>query len=146
MSRPKHYFLRIFNIHWPISSLFYGVWWKTQCGIICQWLLFSTLSRLKQVHCFRNASFIATWKHLASEAVLSTQPSLKWSLIKSNRSSCKGSISWFFCTHDYFLCYHPMVGCLRSSMNIAFFLCMHIIFWRLFSFQVYGLFNYQRQK
>ena len=107
MSRPKHYFLRIFNIHWPIASLFYGVWWKTQCGIICQWLLFSTLSRLKQVHCFRNASFIATWKHLASEAVLSTQPSLKWSLIKSNRSSCKGSISWFLKSWLFLMCYHP---------------------------------------
>ena len=36
--------------------------------------------------------------------------------------------------------YHPMAGCLRSIfMNIAFSLCKHIVFWRIFLFQVNGL-------
>ena len=39
------------------------------------------------------------------------------------------------------LCYHPMDGCLRFIMNNAIFLRMHVIFWRLFSFQVMDCLN-----
>ena len=134
MSRPKHYFLRIFLTYTGLFPHYFMEFdERHNVELFASDYLLPTLFRLKQVHCFRNARFTATWKHLASEAVLSTQPSLKWSLIKSNRSSCKGSISWFFALMIISIMLPSMARCLRSSMNIAFFLCMHIIFWRLFS-------------